>query len=97
MADLFATVFLIRNVVVVALVAVGAMAAGIAVLVLLLSNRLRAREFESLSLIGADRGSVRLLVAFETLFVVAASAVLAALMLVALDLALPRLLPLLTA
>jgi putative ABC transport system permease protein len=95
MANLFATVFQVRDVVVMALVAVGAMAVGIATLVFLLSNQLRRREFESLASIGADPGSMRLLVTFEALFVVTASVVLAGGLLLILDLVLPRLLPLL--
>ena len=68
----------------------------IAVLVFILSNRLRAREFESLANIGADPGSVRLLVAFEAIFVFTVSAAVAGGLLMLLDLTVPRLLPLLT-
>lgn len=96
MANLFATVFQIRDFVIAALVAVGAMAAVIAALVFLLSNRLRAREFESLAQIGADPGSVRMLVAFEAVFVVIASVILATLLVAVLELAIPKLLPLFT-
>jgi putative ABC transport system permease protein len=96
MENLFATVFQVRNVVVVALVAIGVMAAGIAMLVFMLSNRLRAREFESLASIGADRGSVRLLVLFEGTVVVLTSVLLTAALVLVLQQVLPRLLPLLT-
>lgn len=96
MSELFATVFQVRNVVVVALLAVGGMAAANAALVFLLSNRLRAREFESLANIGADRGSVRLLLAFEALFVVVTSVLVAGALLLALELILPGLLRTLT-
>ncbi len=97
MTNLLATVFEVRNLVVAALAAVGLMAAGIAALVFLLSNRLRSREFESLAYIGADPGSVRALVAFEALFVGVVSLVLAGTLVLLLRLAVPYMLPLLTA
>jgi len=97
MENLFATVFQIRNFVVAALAAVGVMAAAIAALVFLLSNRLRAREFASLVNLGADPASVRMLVAFEAVFVVVTSVALAGAGLLVLDFAIPRLLPMLTA
>ncbi len=96
MEELFATVFRIRDFVVAALAAVGLMAALIATLVFLLSNRLRAREFESLANIGADAASVRILILFEALFVLLASLLLAAHLLLLLNLSLPKLLPLFT-
>jgi len=96
MAELFATVFRIRDFVVAALASIGVMAALIAALVFLLSNRLRAREFESLANIGADPASVRLLVAFEALFVILASLGLAGLLVLTLHLTLPKLLPIFT-
>lgn len=96
MEELFATVFRIRDFVVAALACVGVMAALIAALVFLLSNRLRAREFESLANIGADPASVRLLVAFEALFVILVSLALAGLLILVLHTAVPKLLPLFT-
>ena len=96
MDELFDTVFQVRTMVVAALVSV-AMAAGlISLLVFLLSNRLRAREFESLRNIGADPGSIRLLILFEGATVIAISAVAAVLLIGALKLAAPWLVRLLT-
>ena len=66
-------------------------------LVFVLSNRLRAQEFESLAHIGADRGTMRLLVAFEAIFVFVTSIGLAAVLCLALAAVVPLLLPLLTA
>lgn len=96
MDELFATVFQVRDLVVAALAAVGVMVAIIVTLVFVLSNRLRAREFESLANLGADRGSVRLLVAFEAGFVLVASVAGTAMLAGGLTLVVPRLLPLLT-
>ena len=96
MEKLFATVFRIRDFVVAALAAVGLMAALIAILVFLLSNRLRAREFESLANIGADPISVRILILFEALFVILTSLALAGLLLLTLNWCLPKLLPIFT-
>lgn len=78
MEELFETVFQIQRFVVTSLVLVGLAAISIALLVFLLSNRLRRREFASLGQIGADLATVRLLVAFEGLFVLGSSAALAA-------------------
>ncbi|MFK7959643.1 MAG: ABC transporter permease [Phycisphaerales bacterium] len=96
MEQLFATVFQVRNLVVTALAAVGIMAAGIAGLVFVLSNRLRAREFESLANLGADRSAVALLIGFEAIFVLGLSLVLTAILVTALALAMPTLIPLVT-
>ena len=96
MDELFDTVFQVRTMVVAALALV-AMAAGlISLLVFLLSNRLRAREFESLRNIGADPGSIRLLVLFEGATVVAASVVAAVLLIGGLKVAAPWLVRFLT-
>lgn len=96
MDDLFDTVFQVQRLVVAALVLVGVAALAIAVLVFLLSNRLRAREFSSLVQIGADPATIRLLIAFEGGFVLAASAALAGALVLALRLAAPALVRLLT-
>ncbi|MBL9151350.1 MAG: ABC transporter permease [Verrucomicrobiales bacterium] len=96
MDDLFDTVFQVQRLVVAALVLVGVAALAMALLVFLLSNRLRAREFSSLRQIGADPGTIRLLVAFEGVFVLSASAVAAALLAVVLKGAAPVLVRLLT-
>ncbi|MCB1232208.1 MAG: ABC transporter permease, partial [Verrucomicrobiae bacterium] len=69
MDELFATVFQVQRLVIAALVLVGLASLAIALLVFLLSNRLRAREFSSLRQIGADPVTIRLLVAFEGGFV----------------------------
>ena len=94
MQSLFATVFQVRSLVIAALVAVGLTAVAITVLVFVLSNRLRAREFTSLAHIGADLGSVRALVAFEALFVGATSLLLTAVLILPLELVVPSLLEL---
>lgn len=93
MIELFDTVFQIRDFVVFALAAVGIAAAIIAINVFLLSNRLRAREFESLANIGADPITARALVLFEAIFVVATSALLAFALLMILKIITPILLP----
>lgn len=93
MSELFDTVFQIRNLVVAALAAVGIASALIAGLVFLLSNRLRAREFESLANIGADPATVRLLVLFEAAFVCLTSILIAGLLLLILMAITPLLLP----
>lgn len=76
MDELFETVFQVQRLVVAALILVGIASLAIALLVFLLSNRLRSREFSSLRQIGADPVTIRLLVAFEGVFVILASAVL---------------------
>ncbi|MCB1066083.1 MAG: ABC transporter permease, partial [Verrucomicrobiae bacterium] len=97
MDELFETVFQVQRLVVGALALVGTAALAISVLVFLLSNRLRAREFSSLRQIGADPATIRLLVTFEGAFVILASALLALGLLVALHLAAPVLVRALTA
>lgn len=77
MDELFDTVFQIQRFVIAALILVGVAAMAIALLVFLLSNRLRRREFSSLGQIGADPASIRFLIAFEGAFVVLVSAILA--------------------
>ncbi len=76
MSELFDTVFQVRNLVLAALIAIGAAATLIAAVVFVLSNRLRAREFESLANIGADPISLRLLIFFEATVVVLSSLML---------------------
>ena len=75
MDELFDTVFQVRTLVVAALGLVAVAAGLISLLVFLLSNRLRAREFESLRNIGADSGAIRMLILFEGITVVAGSIV----------------------
>ncbi|NNE91147.1 MAG: hypothetical protein HKN23_05830, partial [Verrucomicrobiales bacterium] len=79
--ELFKTVFQIRDFVVTALVAVGLAALGTAVLVFLLSNKLRTREFSNLRNLGADPATIRMLIFFETASVLLISATLAAVVL----------------
>ncbi len=95
MDELFTTVFQVQRLVVGALALVGAAALAIAILVFLLSNRLRAREFSSLRQIGADPATIRLLVAFEGGFVVLFSTLLALGLILLLQLAAPTLVRLL--
>ncbi len=85
MDELFATVFQVQRLVVAALGLVGIASLAIALLVFLLSNRLRAREFSSLRQIGADPATIRLLVAFEGGFVLLASALLTVVLVLALN------------
>ena len=91
MEELFETVFQIQRFVVISLLLVGVAALSIALLVFLLSNRLRRREFASLGQIGADPSTVRLLVAFEGLFVLAASALFASAIVAGLQIVAPSL------
>jgi putative ABC transport system permease protein len=76
--ELFGTLFRIRDFVVGALGAVAACAVAVAGLVFALSNRLREEEFRFLANLGAPRGTVRALVAFEALAVAAGSLALVA-------------------
>jgi len=78
MDELFGTLFRIRDFVVGALAAVGTCAVAITLLVFALSNRLRDEEFRFLVNLGAPRVTVRALLAFEALSVVAGSLVLVA-------------------
>ena len=89
MDELFNTVFQIQRFVLVALILVGIAAVVIALLVFLLSNRLRAAEFSSLRQIGADPATIRLLVGFEGGFVVILSVVLGTVLIVGLKLSAP--------
>ena len=92
MAELFDTVFRIRDFVVIALVVAGACAVAIMGLVFALSNRLRADEFQYLANLGAPTSTVRGLIAFEAVFVVGISFLLASALTGLLLLAVPRLL-----
>ncbi|MCB1090371.1 MAG: hypothetical protein KDL87_02490, partial [Verrucomicrobiae bacterium] len=96
MDDLFRTVFQVQRLVTAALILVGVAALAIALLVFLLSNRLRAREFSSLRQIGADPATIRLLVGFEGAFVVIASLLTASVVVIALKAAAPFLVRMLT-
>ena len=77
MDDLFATVFGVQKLVLRLLAAIGVATLAIGALVFLLSNRLRREEFRHLLHLGADPGTMRALVAFEAVFTVLASLVLA--------------------
>ena len=92
MAELFDTVFRIRDFVVIALVVAGACAVAIMGLVFALSNRLRTDEFQYLANLGAPASTVRGLIAFEAVFVVGISFLLASALTGLLLLAVPRLL-----
>lgn len=91
MDELFDTVFQVQRLVLAALALVGGAALAIALLVFSLSHRLREREFRSLRQIGADSGTLRLLVAFEGAFVLAASLAAAFALVGALRMAAPAL------
>ncbi|MBU6301838.1 MAG: ABC transporter permease [Verrucomicrobia bacterium] len=92
MEELFATVFRLRDFVVAALGLTGACSLLVMGLVFALSNRLRADEFRYLANLGAPSGTIRGLVLFEAVFVVATSALLAAVAILLLSVALPRML-----
>jgi putative ABC transport system permease protein len=92
MAELFDTVFRVRDFVVVALAVVGVCAVAIMGLVFALSNRLRTDEFLYLANLGAPSSTVRGLVAFEAVFVTVSSVLLAAGLTALLLLAVPQLL-----
>ncbi len=89
MKELFDTVFRVRNLVLAALLLIGAAAAAIAILVFSLSNRLRHQEFVHLRDLGASPGSVRFLLAFEAGFTLLSAALLAGLLIAASVAALP--------
>jgi putative ABC transport system permease protein len=91
MDDLFATVFSVQALVLRLLVAIGLATLAMGALVFLLSYRLRREEFLHLRHLGADPVTLRALVAFEAVFVVAASLLVAALGLAALRLLAPLL------
>jgi putative ABC transport system permease protein len=92
MAELFDTVFRVRDFVVAALAVVGVCALLIMGLVFALSNRLRADEFRYLANLGAPSATIRGLVVFEGAFVIATSAILATAGTLILLFAVPRLL-----
>lgn len=73
MDELFDTVFSVQRIVLVLLVLVGAATLALGVLTLVLSYRLRKREFVSLRLLGASPQMLRGLIAFETIFVLSIS------------------------
>ena len=89
LAELFATVFQVRDIAVAILSSVAAASLAIAFLVFLLSNRLRRAEFSTLANIGASRSSLAVLTCFETAMVLLASLVLSACLLLLLDAILP--------
>lgn len=96
MDELFDTVFQVQRFVVAALAAVGVAALAISLLVFLLSNRLRQKEFASLRSIGADPATIRLLVTFEGAFVLLVSAAVAAALVAGLSQAAPSIVRMLT-
>ena len=65
--------FSVQRIVLVLLVLVGAATLALGVLTLVLSYRLRKREFVSLRLLGASPQMLRGLIAFETIFVLSIS------------------------
>jgi putative ABC transport system permease protein len=76
--ELLDTVFTIRSFVVAGILLVSAATLATAVLVFLLSLRLRRREIETLGKIGGSRGRVAFLVVSEAVIVIVAGATLAA-------------------
>lgn len=76
--ELFATVFRVQGFVVALLAGIGLATVAIGVLVFLLSYRLRRAEFAHLRLLGAEPATMAALVAFETVFVLGASLLIAA-------------------
>lgn len=77
MANLFDTVFRVRTLIAVMLMVVALSSFLIVAMVLLLSNRMRTREFKSLRVIGASPGVIRFLVLFEAGAILGASVCLA--------------------
>ena len=92
MADLFTTVFKVRDIAVAALSAVAIASLLIAFLVFLLSHRLRRTEFSTLANLGASRTSLAVLTGFETATVLLLSTSASGLLLLALNAGLPHLL-----
>jgi len=90
MAELFNTVFRVRDFVVAALAVVGMCAVSIMGLVFALSNRLRFDEFHYLANLGAPAATVRWLIAFEATFVTTCSLFLAAALTCLLSFAVPQ-------
>jgi putative ABC transport system permease protein len=77
MTELLATVFTVQSYVVAAIGIVGLATLATAVLVFLLSLRLRRREIETLVKIGGARGSIGVVLASEVVFVLLSALVLA--------------------
>ena len=77
MDDLLATILTVRSFVVAAVLVVASATAGTAVLVFLLSLRLRRREIETIAKIGGSRDSVALVLLCEVVVVLLAAALLA--------------------
>lgn len=92
LAELFATVFQVRDIAVAILSAVAAASLVIAFLVFLLSHRLRQAEFSTLAHLGTSRAALLVLTSFETAAVLLASLVLAGGLLALLNAALPGML-----
>jgi putative ABC transport system permease protein len=92
MAELFDTVFRVRDFGVAALAVVAVCAVSIMGLVFALSNRLRADEFHYLANLGAPAATGRWLIAFEAAFVTWCSVFLAAALTLLLLFAVPHLL-----
>ncbi|MDF2375522.1 MAG: ABC transporter permease [Verrucomicrobiales bacterium] len=76
MDELFATVFSVQRAVIWMLIIVGGATLALGALTFMLSYRLRHREFVSLRHLGASPGMLRGLIAFEAVFVLAASLLL---------------------
>ncbi|MDF1815834.1 MAG: ABC transporter permease [Verrucomicrobiales bacterium] len=85
MDELFDTVFRIQQVVTGILFLIGIATLAIGFLVFILSYRLRIREFQNLSNMGADPLFLKLLIGFEAIFVLIASLVGAGLLLLMLN------------
>jgi putative ABC transport system permease protein len=79
--ELLTTVFTVQAFVLLILSLVGIATLITAVLVFILSVRLRAREFLTLQRMGAARGSVFVMMGSETMFVLLTSALIAAVLL----------------
>ena len=92
MADLFDTIFRVRQLVILTLISVALSSFLIVAMVLVLSNRLRAGEFASLRVIGAGPAVIRFLVLFEAGAILGAGVVLSAGLLVVLWLVTPGIL-----
>ena len=93
MTELFDTVFRIQRVVLGVLLLIGLATLAIGCLVFLLSYRLRIREFQSLSNLGADPVLMRWLIGYEALFVLCLSLLCAGGILLLVKLLLPLVYP----
>lgn len=91
LAELFATVFQVRDIAVASLSGVAAASLVIAFLVFLLSHRLRQGEFSTLAQLGASRASLAVLTLFETAAILCASIILSGALLCLLNALLPAL------